>query len=147
MCSQAQQGRRAAQAAFVLVSPDLPVFKHDAFSQQNLGPNEGLHCHAIVLMSPTARLKERFDLWLTANMDGVRRDTQISRIHIEQIEATPEYMTQYAFKSVGVTLAWDSVLILPREVGSKPNLTDRGYDEAVRTVQGASLMRTGRRSA
>lgn len=128
-----------------MFSPDLPVFKHDTAAQQNLGPNDGLHCHGICMAPPVSRFKHRLDLWVIEHQQGLMRDTFISRIHIQPIRETPDYMTQYALKSLGTTLPLDSVLILPRERGGRPNPTDKGYDEAVRAVQGASMMRTGRK--
>ncbi len=129
----------------MLVSPDLPVFKHDTSSQRNLGLNDGLHCHAICLVPPVTRFKHRLDLWVIEHQKKLICDTRLNRIQVQRVGETPAKAAQYVFKSLGTTLPLDSALILPREIGNRPNPTDKGYDEASRTVQGASMMRTGRK--
>lgn len=131
----------------MLASPDLPVFKSDTSTQRDLGPNDGLHCHAICLVPPVTRFKHRLDLWVMEHEKQLICDTRLSRIHVERVGETPAKAAQYVFKSLGTALPLDSALILPREIGNGPNPTDKGDDEACRTVQGASLMRTARRSA
>lgn len=130
----------------MLAAPDLPVPKTEKSSIQDVSINDGLHFHAMFLQPPVSRFKRKFHLWAKANHDQLIDETHIARLWVGRVLSTPDYMTEYAFKTVGKRLSMDTILVLPEERKAALNATDKGYDEACRRLHGTSLGRARGRS-
>lgn len=138
--------RERSKLPIMLVAPDLPVPKTEKSSVQDVTINDGLHFHAMFLQPPVSRFKQQFHLWAKASQDQLIGGTSISRMWVGRVACTPDYMTEYAFKTVGKKLSLDTVLILPEERKVARNSTDKGYDDACRRLHGPSLRRVRGRS-
>lgn len=129
----------------MIASPDLPVPKRAKGELRDAVVNDGLHCHAICLTPPVSRFKGKFEDWAQGRQTFMIGGTSMQRLDVVLISETPAKATQYALKSLGKRMSLDLMLILPKEHGStRQRATDRGYDEACKTVGGASLLRTRR---
>ncbi|QRG08718.1 hypothetical protein EZH22_10775 [Xanthobacter dioxanivorans] len=129
----------------MLAAPDLPVFKTDKVSLADASLNDGLHEHAIVLAPMESRFRYELATWVKDNAFRLVPDTRLQRIHCVRLDTTPGKATEYALKAQGRRLPEDSLLILPKALSERGKATDRGYDEAVKSAQGCSLMRTWRK--
>lgn len=138
--------RERSKLPIMLVAPDLPVPKTEKSSIKDVSINDGLHFHAMFLQPPISRFKRKFHLWAKANHDQLIDETRIARLWVGRVVHTPDYMTEYAFKTVGNRLSMDAILVLPEERKTAPNATDKGYDEACRRLQVPSLKRVRGRS-
>lgn len=130
----------------MIVSADLPVPKHIRDPLSVVAPNGGLHSHAMFMVPPVSRFEGRFDLWVLENHAELISDTHLQRIWTEKVTTRPGYVTKYAIKAAGHRLPLDSMLILPRERKARFNPTDRGYDEACRTVGGSTMWKSARKA-
>lgn len=130
----------------LVASPDLPVFKTDKVSVADLTLNGGLHEHGILLTPIESRFRYELATWVKDKAPWLMKDTLLQRIHCIRLDTTPGNATGYALKANGRSLPEDSLLVLPKALSERGQATDRGYDEAVRSAQGCSLLRTGRKS-
>jgi len=129
----------------LLAAPDRPVAKRDKGALSDAVVNDGLHCHAILIRPKVSRFRKNLLKWVRERHDRLIAGTSLQRIHVVRIRNTPEIAAQYALKAVGGRLPVDNLLILPKEIGAtRLRGTDRGYDEACRTVGGGSLSHSRR---
>ncbi|WP_127088299.1 hypothetical protein [Aquabacter cavernae] len=135
--------RERNKLPIMLAAPDLPVPKTEKSSIQDVSINDGLHFHAMFLQPPVSRFKRKFHLWAKANHDQLIDETHIARLWVGRVVHTPDYMTEYAFKTVGNKLSMDTILVLPEERKTTVNPTDKGYDEACRRLPRRSKKRIG----
>lgn len=127
----------------MMASPDLPVAKQDKSALADVIVNDGLHEHAILLTPPwVSRFKYEFATWMQDHSPCLLPETWLHRIHCIRLDVTPGKATDYALKAHGGRLDADTLLILPKALSERSQPTDKGYDEAVRSSRGASLMRT-----
>ena len=129
----------------LICSPDLPVFKRDRMALADVQSNDGLHVHGMLMTPPVSRFKFELVSWINDNPGRLIHGAPIRRLHIVEVDRTPGYAAEYALKASGTRIDADTLLILPKALSERSDKTAKGYDEAVRTVQGASLMRSGRR--
>ena len=119
---------------------DLPVYRRDRTSGPMVLCNGGLHVHALMMMSPTSRLKESLADHFQKNRDlyaGSGRSVQ--RIHVRPVVDDHERVVDYVLKTVlNGRLSYDeAVLVLPRS---------RGELESVRQLDHAAGSRSGLKS-
>ena len=129
----------------LVASPDLPVFKTDKVSVADVTLNDGLHEHGILLTPMESRFRYELITWVKERAPWLMRDTRLQRIHCARLDTTPGKATEYALKANGRSLPEDGLLVLPKALSERGQATDRGYDEAVKSPHGCSLLRTGRK--
>lgn len=129
----------------LLAAADFPVYKLEKSSLHDVLLNGGLHYHGIFLRPKVSRFEGSLTALMRDNQKAFIEGTHIERIHVARIIDSPDYVTQYALKSLGKGAASEEeVLILP-DIARRRNPTDRGYDDACRTSGGPSLLHPGRR--
>lgn len=142
----AHHPQKASQRRYLpimMAAPDLPVPKQDKSALNDVVLNGGLHEHAILLTPPwVSRFKYEFATWMQDHSPCLLPDTWLERIHCLRLNETPGKATGYALKAHGGRLDADTLLILPKALSERSQRTDKGYDEAVRSSRGPSLMRT-----
>ena len=133
------------QRPILIAAADLPVHKTAKITLRDASVNGGLHFHGMFLRPPVSRFQGSFKAYVRDNQEALIAETSMARIHVEVVRYTPEYATQYALKSLARGLIEDGeVMVLPDSV-RKWNPTNRGYDEAVQSYSGASVLYPGRR--
>ncbi len=110
----------ADELPVLVAALDLPVYKRDRASGPMVLCNGGLHVHALMMMSPTSRLKESLADHLQKNQNlyaGSRRTVQ--RIHVRPVVDDHQRVVDYVLKTVlNGRLSYDeAVLVLPRSRG------------------------------
>lgn len=108
-----------------VASPDFPVHKRDKDSFQSIAVNDGLHFHALALISPENRLGQPFDQFLNEKPERFAgRNRYLRALHVVEIAEDADYVAEYALKSVknGVT-DFDDVLVLPYSNSERPSST------------------------
>ncbi len=93
---------------------DRPVFKWEKKSIRDISVNNGLHYTGIALTPPFSRFDSRLDLHFVQNHQEYLSD-KLARIHVTHIVWDPQYVTDYAAKSVKRgSVSEEHIIILPR---------------------------------
>jgi hypothetical protein len=107
--------------------PDGPAYKKEKQRLRDVSVNDGLHMHGIVLATTENRLKEGLDQHFRENRP-LYETRKMYRIHVEPIEHSAVYVTDYAGKGVKTRrFIDDEILVLPRsidEVSEQNSLSD-----------------------
>lgn len=107
--------------------PDGPAYKKKKQRLRDVSVNDGLHMHGIVVATTEGRLKEGLDQHFRKNRP-MYETRKMYRIHVEPIEHSAVYVTDYAGKAVKTRrFIDDEILILPRssgEVSEQSSLSD-----------------------
>jgi hypothetical protein len=107
----------------MMLFPDLPVYKHQKKSIEDVSINDGLHYGGIALTPPISRCKTRLDRYFRENHDDYLSN-KLARIFVEPITHAHDYVTDYVMKAIkSGRLSQDDVVILPRCISE---LSDRG---------------------
>jgi hypothetical protein len=107
----------------MMLFPDLPVYKHQKKSIEDVSINDGLHYGGIALTPPISRCKTRLDRYFRNNHDDYLSN-KLARIFVEPITHAHDYVTDYVMKTIkSGRLSQDDVVILPRCISE---LSDRG---------------------
>jgi len=107
----------------MMLFPDLPVYKHQKKSIEDVSINDGLHYGGIALTPPISRCKTRLDRYFRNNHDDYLSN-KLARIFVEPITHAHDYVTDYVMKTIkSGRLSHDDVVILPRCISE---LSDRG---------------------
>ena len=99
-----------------IACPDYPVPKRSKSPMRDIAINNGLHVHALAIFAPGGRLKTGLSEHFCDHQQlYVRRDFSLHRVHAEPITCRPDYVAEYAFKSViRRRVQLDEIIILPR---------------------------------
>jgi hypothetical protein len=94
--------------------PDLPVPKRSKLRIRDVSINDGLHMDGIVVANRWARIPETLDVYFEENL-GTYLTKKLQHIDVRRITHRPEYVTEYALKSLKrQTSSEDDILVLPR---------------------------------
>lgn len=115
---------RTEVCPILIAAPDRPVAKGPG-KKSGKRPsqiNSGVHWHGVYLLPPTARLKERLDEYLLANISVFAgHDTMILELDIRPITYTPHNVAEYVCKHLyRRSFGYDEILILPRSESELP---------------------------
>lgn len=116
-----------------IVGPDLPVPKRYKDTYRDLAVNDGLHCHAIVLVpAHRNRMSIPFDDFVDmhqAKWTGEKRNT--FRIHCVPVDDNVERVTDYVLKNIKRgNFPLDDILVLPPSDSERPTTTKAERKEA-----------------
>jgi len=92
-------------------SPDLPVYKHNKDSLENILINDGLHMHAIIIIRKSNRFKISLQDHIKQETQKYKSNTRIRTIHTVPIDKTPEKVSDYALKAIGRHFDSDAIII------------------------------------
>ncbi|MBM2295109.1 hypothetical protein JQX09_24680 [Sulfitobacter pseudonitzschiae] len=108
-----------------IASPDFPVHKHMKDSFQSIAVNNGLHFHAVALISPENRLGRPFDTFINEKPKRFAgRDRYLRALHVVEISQDADYVAEYVLKSVKNGRAnFDDLLVLPYASSERPSST------------------------
>ena len=100
--------------------PDLPVPKRSKLRIRDVSINDGLHMDGIVVANRWARIPETLDVYFEENL-GTYLTKKLRHIDVRRITHRPEYVTEYALKSLKrPTFSEDDILVLPRTLSELP---------------------------
>ncbi len=113
---------------FWLACPDWPVPKSNKDHFNDLAINDGLHFHVLVLIPPTTRMVEQFNLHIASHQQlYAPPGSALARIDVVTIRETPEVAARYILKSLERgRIDAGEIFVLPR---SRSELSER--DEAI----------------
>jgi hypothetical protein len=101
--------------------PDLPVPKRSKQDIRDVSTNDGLHMHGLVVANRRARIPETLDVYFEDNLKKYLT-SKLRHIDVRRITHRPEYVTEYALKSLKrSTSSEDDILVLPRTLSELPN--------------------------
>lgn len=85
----------------LLAAPDLPVYKRQKDTTLvDTMPNDGLHCHSIIMISPRCRFGTDLKGHIGQNERlYIDQESRIHQIHVVPLTHSLERATQYAFKT------------------------------------------------
>jgi hypothetical protein len=115
----------------LILAPDRPVPKHSKAQLRDVTINHGIHYHGLALINPSApKLQEPLDVHIKNNPDkylvrGIRE------IDVKPITHDPEYVAEYALKSIESRFSSDEIVIFPRSVSELPPKSLRGSEGPV----------------
>ena len=105
----------------MILFPDRPVFKREKKPIRDVSVNNGLHYTGIALTPPFSRFDSRLDLHFVQNQQEYLSG-KLARVHVEQIIWDPQYVTDYAAKSVKQgSVSEEHIIILPRSTSEMKN--------------------------
>jgi hypothetical protein len=100
--------------------PDLPVPKRSKLRIRDVSINDGLHMDGIVVANRWARIPATLDVYFEENL-GTYLTKKLQHIDVRRITHRPEYVTEYALKSLKrQTSSEDDILVLPRTLSELP---------------------------
>jgi hypothetical protein len=100
--------------------PDLPVPKRSKLRIRDVSINDGLHMDGIVVANRWGRIPETLDVYFEKKMKKYLT-SKLQHIDVQRITHRPEYVTEYALKSLKRrTFSEDDILVLPRTLSELP---------------------------
>jgi hypothetical protein len=105
----------------MMLFPDLPAFKHDKKSIDDVSINDGLHYGGIALTAPVSRCRTDLDVLIEDDLDKYTTET-LNRIFVTPITHAEEHVVDYVMKSIKRGRVWqDDIVLLPRAVSELPD--------------------------
>ena len=125
---------------------DLPVAKRDRTTKRLVIPNEGLHCHGLLLTPPDTRLREtvreHFEREETEYCDFKGR---IRRLHVQPVTNDHGHVLDYVLKTLNYgRLLYDQAMIVLPRVRSEINESATRYMSGFDLKATKSRQRNGR---
>lgn len=105
----------------MILFPDLPVYKHEKKSIEDMSVNDGLHYGGIALTPPVSRFHSTLDAHFAQDEPNCISE-KLARIHVTPITTNPGFVVDYAAKSF--KRGWiseENIIILPRAVSELPS--------------------------
>jgi len=105
----------------MMLFPDLPVYKHEKKSIQDVSINNGLHYGGIALTPPVSRFRSTLDAHFDQDQDKYVND-KLARIDVKPITRNAAYVMDYAAKSFKRGRVSDEdIIILPKTISELPS--------------------------
>jgi hypothetical protein len=105
----------------MMLFPDLPVYKHEKKSIQDVSINDGLHYGGIALTSPISRCQTSLDDHFTDNQKKYL-NKKLERIFVKPITHSHNYVTDYVMKAITKgRMSEEDIVILPRTISELPD--------------------------
>ena len=105
----------------MILFPDLPVYKHEKKSIEDVSINNGLHYGGIALTPPVSRFQSTLDAHFHQDQDKYVNE-KLARIYVEPITWDPDYVTDYAAKSFKRGRVSDAdIVVLPKTISELPS--------------------------
>jgi hypothetical protein len=113
-CPDKKQGH---ELPLMITSPDMPVYKREKISLNDVTINDGMHFHAIYGVPPASRLRTELHKHLEAYRD-LYQVGYLDRVNAEPIKHDVHRVTDYVFKQIPRRWAtFDDIIIFPRTAG------------------------------
>jgi hypothetical protein len=104
----------------MVLFPDLPVYKREKKSIEDVSINNGLHYGGIALTPPISRFQSTLDAYFEQDQKKYVNE-KLSRIHVAPITWNPAYVTDYVAKSFKRgRVSEEDIIILPRVISELP---------------------------
>ena len=120
----ARNPRSRAEFKFLprmILFPDLPVYKHEKKSIEDVSINNGLHYGGIALTPPVSRFHSTLEAHFNQDQDKYVNE-KLARIHVTPITWDPDYVTDYVAKSFKRGRVSDEdIIILPKTISELPS--------------------------
>ena len=105
----------------MMLFPDLPVYKHEKKSIQDVSINDGLHYGGIALTSPISRCRTSLDDHFTDDQEKYL-SKKLERIFVKPITHSHNYVTDYVMKAIkNGRMSEEDIVILPRTISELPD--------------------------
>ena len=105
----------------MMLFPDLPVYKHEKKSIQDVSINDGLHYGGIALTSPISRCQTSLDDHFTDDQEKYL-NKKLERIFVKPITHSHNYVTDYVMKAIkNGRMSEEDIVILPRTISEFPD--------------------------
>ena len=105
----------------MILFPDLPVYKREKKSIEDVAINNGLHYGGIALTPPISRFQSTLDAHFAQHQDKYVNE-KLARIHVQPITWDPDYVTDYAAKSFKRGRVSDAdIIVLPKTISELPS--------------------------
>lgn len=105
----------------MMLFPDLPVYKHEKKSIQDVSINDGLHYGGIALTSPISRCQTSLDDHFTDDQEKYL-NKKLERIFVKPITHSHNYVTDYVMKAIkNGRMSEEDIVILPRTSSELPD--------------------------
>ena len=105
----------------MMLFPDLPVYKHEKKSIQDVSINDGLHYGGIALTSPISRCQTSLDDHFTDDQEKYL-SKKLERIFVKPITHSHNYVTDYVMKAIkNGRMSEEDIVILPRTISELPD--------------------------
>jgi hypothetical protein len=105
----------------MVLFPDVPVYKHEKKSIEDVSINDGLHYGGIALAPPVSRFQSTLQVHFARDQEYYVSE-KLARIHVTPITSDVDYVVEYAAKSFtrGRVLEED-IIILPKVISELPH--------------------------
>ena len=105
----------------MMLFPDLPVYKHEKKSIQDVSINDGLHYGGIALTSPISRCQTSLDDHFTEDQEKYL-SKKLERSFVKPITHSHNYVTDYVMKAIkNGRMSEEDIVILPRTISELPD--------------------------
>jgi hypothetical protein len=105
----------------MMLFPDLPVYKHEKKSIQDVSINDGLHYGGIALTSPISRCQTSLDDHFTDDQEKYL-SKKLERIFVKPITHSHNYVTDYVMKAIkNGRMSEEDIVILSRTISELPD--------------------------